>query len=149
MPKPTEKQVQDILDTGLFFDELQWTDAHEGFIFSCSSEQQWNAEVVITLKGTINHKTGYYKWQLHYNPYRIVALENGHNHHNPTCNTVGAPHFHMWKEGYRCIYAEYVDFPESDNVLRGLYWLLRECNVRIGKMPGNPPEYREQRRLLI
>lgn len=138
--KITEKRVSEMIEVGLWFEELFWHE-HANGIFVCSSTVQFDSDTILELKGSVNQKTGSYKWMLFLNGQRIVALENHSRHHNPTCSWIDGVHLHWWRDEYQSErYAEKVDFDNSDDPEIAFYWFARQLNIRVRRGPGSVPD---------
>lgn len=122
MRDPTERDVQEIVQVGLWFDSLHWVMEKEG-LYVCCADTQFDSSTILELKGLVNLKTGEDKWSLFFNRRRVIALENHHRHHNPDCNWQSGPHVHQWSD--RCgneKHAEAVSFPGDDDPIIAYYW---------------------------
>jgi hypothetical protein len=150
---PTEADCQDIISQGLWFDELQEDEPKVG-IFCYSAKAQWASDAIIELYGQYNVKSKGYHWMLRFNNYRILCLCNNNNpgngHHNPDCQSIADPHFHQWADDTgNTSRAVHVCFDGADNFIYGLYWFMRQCNVQLGSIPNQVPQYHKQGRLPI
>lgn len=101
---------------------------HYGFkiLIDLSMPQQ------LEFNSTLNLLTSGYKFALIYAGQRIAGMcakGRGMRHHNPTCDNICGPHFHIWSLAYGDKIAESLDIKGIDHPSMGIKWFMRKYNI--------------------